>query len=115
MSVMCPATVAGPMDLADQARAIRRHWAVVAGVVLVGLAFAPPFALGPSTIPGWMLGGGALAFFGGALALVIERVRSQAGGMARLRKAAEWTATAILMVALWFVIKAFLFQSFYIP
>ena len=31
------------------------------------------------------------------------------------RRVASWAGTAALMVALWFVIRAFLFQSFYIP
>ena len=116
------------MDLGDQARAIRRRWALVACVVVLGLAIADvaghgrvrsyggPHSWGPSTIPGWMLAGGVLGFFGGALALVAERLDGlRTAHATELRKAAGWAATFAVMVVLWVVIKAFLFQSFYIP
>jgi signal peptidase I len=63
-----------------------------------------------------MLAGGVLGFFGAALALVAERFDGLGTRhAAELRKIAGWAATFAVMAVLWVVIKAFLFQSFYIP
>src|SRR5205823_1105392 len=113
MSVIVPATVALPMDLADQARAIGRRWAVVACAVAAGLVAAGGVGWAPSTIPGWMLAGGVIGSFGGALALLAERYEGRAPVAAR--SLVSWAGTATLMLVLWVVIKALLFQSFSIP
>src|SRR5205809_843208 len=113
MSVIVPATVALRMDLADQARAIGRRWAVVTCAVATGLVAAGGVGWGPSTIPGWMLAGGVLGSFGGALALAAERYEQRTPVAAR--SIVGWAGTATLMLVLWVVIKVFLFQSFSIP